>query len=172
MPATVRLNLPNSLWTAKDSARLAANTVAAIKLRTGKGLDADGKPFKAYSTRPIYVAFRGARLKPKGGRLSRTGRSIFYAGGYQQYKQDSRRRGAGSSALVDLVASGIMLNNLVVLHADDKRFILGMTPHVRHYAYAVNAEREFLGLSAQDVNMLVSTVEHELMQKLKRRGQR
>ena len=42
MPATVRLNLPNSLWTAKDSARLAANTVAAIKLRTSKGLDADG----------------------------------------------------------------------------------------------------------------------------------
>ena len=172
MPATIRLNLPSSLWTARDSARLAANTVAAIKLRTGKGLDAHGQPFKAYSTRPIYVAFRGARLKPKGGRLSRTGLSIYYAGGYQQYKQESRRRGAGSSALVDLVASGIMLNNLVVLHAYAERFVIGMTPHVRHYAYAVNAEREFLKLSVQDVDMLVSAVEHELMQKLNRRGQR
>ena len=53
-----------------------------------EGLDADRKPFKDYSTKPIYVAFRGARLKPKGGRPSRTGRSIFYAGGYQQYKQE------------------------------------------------------------------------------------
>ena len=123
MGAKVKLNLPNSLWTAKDTARLASNTLAMIKLRTSEGLDADRKPFKDYSTKPIYVAFRGARLKPKGGRPSRTGRSIFYAGGYQQYKQESRRRGAGSSALVDLVASGALMNNLVVLHASAEKFI-------------------------------------------------
>ena len=72
MGAKVQLNLPNSLWTAKDTARLASNTLAMIKLRTSEGLDADRKPFKDYSIKPIYVAFRGARLKPKGGRPTNT----------------------------------------------------------------------------------------------------
>jgi hypothetical protein len=72
MGARVNLNLPSSLWTAQDSARLALNTLAAIKLRTSKGIDANGQPFDGYSKRPIYVAYRGARLKPKGGRVSRT----------------------------------------------------------------------------------------------------
>jgi hypothetical protein len=172
MGAKVQLNLPNSLWTAKDTARLASNTLAMIKLRTSEGLDADRKPFKDYSIKPIYVAFRGARLKPKGGRPSRTGRSIFYAGGYQQYKQESRRRGAGSSALVDLVSSGALMNNLVVLHASAEKFILGLTPNVRHYGYHVNADREYLGLSAQDINVIVSAVEYELTKKLKKGGKR
>ena len=78
MPATIKLNLPSSLWTARDTARLGMNTLAAIKLRTSKGFDANGKRFKGYSTKPLYVAFKGARLKPKGGRLSRTGKSIYY----------------------------------------------------------------------------------------------
>lgn len=172
MGAKIKLNLPRSLWTAKDSARLASDTLASIKLRTAQGLDADRKQFKPYSTKPIYVAFRGARLKPKGGRPSRTGRSIFYAGGYQQYKQESRRRGAGSSALVDLVASGALMNNLVVLHASAERFIIGLSPHVRHYGYYVNADREYLGLSEQDINVLVSAVEYELSKKIKKGGRR
>jgi hypothetical protein len=106
MGAKVKLNLPSSLWTAKDSARLAADTLAAIKLRTSKGIDANGAPFIDYSTRPLYVSYRGARLKPKGGRVSRTGLSVYYKDGYKQYKIESRRMGRGSSALVDLVLSG------------------------------------------------------------------
>jgi hypothetical protein len=177
MLATLKLKLPKSLWTARDSARLAANTVAAIKLRTSKGLDADNKPFKRYSTRPIYIS-KNSTPKPKRGRRwtirrpRRRLRTVFYQGGYEEYKKLSRQHNANSSALVDLVGSGVMLNNLVVLHADAKRFVIGMTYNVRHYAYAVNAERKFLGLSPDDVNMIVSAVEHELMQKLKRRGQR
>ena len=70
--AKINLNLPQALWTAKQSAALALNTVASIKMRTSDGLDTDDKPFKNYSKRPIYIAFQGARLKPKGGRVSRT----------------------------------------------------------------------------------------------------
>ena len=93
MAANVKLNLPRSLWTAKDSARLASNTLAQIKIRTGKGIDANGQLFKDYSTSPIYVPLKGARLKPKGGRKSRTRKSIYYAKGYAQYKEESRKRG-------------------------------------------------------------------------------
>lgn len=169
MHAKVNLKLPSSLWTARDSARLGMDTLAAIKLRTSKGLDANGKRFKRYSIKPLYVAFKGARLKPKGGRLSRTGRSIYYKRGYAQYKAESRRVGRGSSALVDLVASGALMNNLVLKEATKNRFIIGLTANVAHYGYAVNADREYLGLSPRDVNVLVSAVQAELTKKIRGR---
>ena len=166
MAARVNLNLPRSLWTSQDSLRLASNTLASIKLRTGKGLDANGKPFKPYSTTPIYVAKRGARLKPKGGRPSRTGKSIYYEGGYQQYKNQSRRRGQSTdSAEVDLVLSGNMMNNLVVKEATASGFTIGLTKHAQ-YGFAVNETREFIGLSPDDVEVLVEAVEAELRRKL------
>jgi hypothetical protein len=166
MAARVNLNLPRSLWTAQDYLRLASNTLASIKLRTGKGLDADGKPFKPYSTTPIYVAKRGARLKPKGGRPSRTGKSIYYEGGYQQYKNQSRRRGQSTdSAEVDLVLSGNMMNNLVVKEATASGFTIGLTKHAQ-YGFAVNETREFIGLSPDDVEVLMDSAEAELRRKL------
>ena len=118
MANRVNIKVPRSLWTAKDTMRLAQNALASIKLRTSKGLDADEEPFKEYSDTPIYVSTRGARLKPKGGRPSRTGNSVFYEGGYQQYKEESRRRGSESdSAGVCQGLSGNMMNNLLVKQA-------------------------------------------------------
>jgi hypothetical protein len=167
MTATVNLNLPKSLWTAQDSLQLAQNTVAVIKIRTGKGLDADENAFKDYSTTPLYVSKRGARLAPKGGRPSRTGRSIYYAKGYKQYKEESRRRGgAGDSAEVDLVLSGNMLNNLVVKEATDEGFIIGLTKHAQ-YGYYVNEDREFIGLSDREVDILARAVEIDIRRKLR-----
>ena len=166
--AKINLNLPSALWTAQQSAALASNVVASIKMRTSEGLDTDDKPFKNYSKRPIYIAFQGARLKPKGGRVSRTGRSMYFAGGYHEYKEKSRKRGAGSSALVDLVASGILMNNLVVLHADAQRFVIGLTQHVRNYGYAVNQARPYLGLSARQVDIVVKAVEYDLIANMRR----
>lgn len=168
MPAKVKLNLPTSLWTAKDSARLAQNTLAAIKLRTSRGIDADGAKFDPYSRKPLYVPYRGARLKPKGGRVSRTGQSVYYAGGYDQYKRESRRHGAGSSALVDLTLSGALMNNLRVLQATDSFFIIGLTQEVWSYGYKVNAQRPYLGLSPRDVDVLVLAVQAEITKKIKR----
>jgi len=166
MGAKVKLNLPSSLWTAKDSARLGADTLAAIKLRTSKGIDANGKPFNGYSKRPLYVSYRGARLKPKGGRVSRTGQSVYYKGGYDQYKRESRQHDEDSSALVDLVLSGTLMNNLVLLRADAQRFVIGLTQHVRYYGYDVNNDREYLGLSPKDVEILVKAVQINLARKI------
>jgi hypothetical protein len=166
MATKVKFSLPRSVWTAKDSARLANDTLASIKLRTSKGIDANGEAFKAYSQEPIYVSKRGARLKPKGGQASRTGQSIYYEGGYQQYKHDSRRRSSlAGSADVDLVLSGNMMNNLVVKKATNRGFSIGLT-NKAGYGYYVNIDREFLGLSEDDVNILIEAVSIELGKKL------
>tara|TARA_Y100000592_G_C5481143_1_gene325598 strand:- start:7871 stop:8314 length:444 start_codon:yes stop_codon:yes gene_type:complete len=144
--------------------RLAMNTLAAIKMRTSKGLDAHNMPFKGYSTKPIYVSNRGARLKPKGGIKTKGG--VFYNGGYKQYKHESRRRGSSSdSAEVDLVLSGNMMNSLVVHKATPSYFIIGLNAHGM-YGYAVNETREFLGLSLTDVDVLVRSIEIEIRKKL------
>ena len=135
MATLVNLNLPRSLWTKKDSMRLAMNTLAAVKMRTAKGLDAHNMPFKGYSTRPLYVANKGARLKPKGGLKTKSG--VFYEEGYKQYKHESRKRGSSTdSAEVDLVLSGIMMNRLVVQKATVSYFYIGLNPH-GFYGYAV-----------------------------------
>ena len=71
MTAKVRLNLPTSLWTAKDSARLAQNTLAAIKLRTTRGVDANGQTNSSLLNQPHLCSIsREQGLKPKGGRVS------------------------------------------------------------------------------------------------------
>ena len=163
----VDLNIPNSLWTARDSLRLAQNTLASIKLRTSKGIDANGKPFDEYSDKPIYIAKKGARLAPKGGRLSRTKKSIYYAKGYRQYKDESRRRGEDSSAEVDLVLSGQLMNNLVVKKATVNGFTIGLTKQVQSYGYYVNDKREYLGLTNKEIDILLSTVYFEVAKRLK-----
>lgn len=167
MSAKVSLNLPKSLWTAEDSLRLASNTLAQVKIRTGKGVDANGQLFKDYSQTPFYVSKKGARLAPKGGRPSATGRSVYYEEGYAQYKEESRRRGTGGeSASVDLVLSGNMLNNFVVLEASKEGFRLGLTSKAQ-YGYAVNEDREFIGLTEGEVEVLVKAVEIDLRSKMK-----
>jgi len=156
--------------------RLAMNTLASIKLRTSKGLDADEVKFDDYSDKPIYIPIgkgTGARLKPKGGRVSRTGNSVFYSGGYRQYKEESRKRGSGDdSAEVDLVLSGALMNNLVVLNAEETKFTIGLTSHVRHYGYYVNETREYIGLSDKDVEILFQSVKEEIANKINKEGKK
>ena len=169
MPAKINIKVPRTLWTAQDSMRLASNTLAAIKLRTSEGIDANGDQFDDYSQKPIYVAKQGARLAPKGGRPSRTGQSVYYAGGYEQYKEDSRRRGRKGnkdSAQVDLVLSGQLMNNLVIKEATATGFTIGLTKHVQSYGYHVNEKREFLGLTEKDIDVLSEAVGIEVRKKL------
>lgn len=168
MTARVNLNLPRHLWTARDSLVLAQNMLALIKLRTSEGIDANNRQFKDYSRKPMYVAKRGARLVPKGGQPSRTGKSIYYAGGYKQYKEESRRRGSSSdSAEVDLVLSGQLMNNLVVTEATQNGFKIGLTRHVESYGYHVNEDREYIGLRDEDVDTLVEAIKFDVLEKLK-----
>ena len=166
MPVKFNLNLPSNLWTQNDSVILGQNTLAQIKIRTGKGIDANGQPFAEYSTNPIYIQKKGAKLKPKGGKPTKSGDSVFYQDGYAQYKHESRRRGqGGESAEVDLVLSGKMLNNFIVKEATDTGFKIGLTNQAE-YGYDVNQDREFIGLTDGEVAVIVKAVELDLKRKL------
>ena len=173
MPTKVKFTtftLP-AIWTAADSQATALDTVALIKRRIYRGLDSSGRPFLTYSTKPIYVPKKGARLKPKGGRKTKGGRSIYYAGGYAEYKQASRRRVAGGSnqtAEVDLTLSGALVNNIQPLQATRTGYVIGPTSAVRGYGYYVNARRPFIGLSPDDVRMLTAAVAARIRKKLRR----
>ena len=177
MPTKISLkNIPSKLWTAEDSAKVGFNTLASIKMRTSQGISAEGQPFKKYSTKPIYIGFNsdtGKRLKPKGGRRTKSGLSMFYAGGlsggYHAYKVRSRKRrpNAGHSAIVDLTLSGQLMNNFIMTSATANGFTLGLTDHVKHYGYFVNRERPFIGLTEEDVETLVKAVEIDIMEKIK-----
>ena len=170
MATKVSLNIPSKLWTKQDSARLGLNTLASIKLRTSRGISAKGKKFKKYSTNPIYIGLKSntaKRLKPKGGR--KTKHSMYFKGGYAEYKNKSRKRtkGAkGQSAEVDLVLSGQLMQNFVLKSASSTGFTLCLTKHVSHYGYHVNKKREYLGLTKKDVDILVKAVTLDLMEKL------
>lgn len=167
MATKVDIKIPRTIWSAQDSMKLALNTLAMIKLRTSEGIDANGKAFKEYSQKTLYVSFKGARLKPKGGRKTKSGKSIYYKGGYQQYKHESRRRNKNAdSAEVDLVLSGQLMNNLVVKEATPQGFRIGLTEHVSSYGYHVNAKREFLGLTPKDVEILLEAVNYDVRRKL------
>tara|TARA_Y100001973_G_scaffold33543_1_gene50490 strand:+ start:1071 stop:1613 length:543 start_codon:yes stop_codon:yes gene_type:complete len=178
--AKVKLKFPKHLWTKADTVRLAQNTLASIKLRTSKGLDADDTNFDKYSTKAIYIPIgkgTGARLKPKGGRVSRTGKSVFYQDGYRQYKHESRKRGGQNpnqddSAEVDLILSGALMNNLVITKTTQTSFKIGLTSHVKYYGYHVNEKREFIGLSQKDVKILTQTVQDEIRRKLESEGKK
>ncbi len=173
MPNQVRFRLPKDLWTERDTKRLALNTLASIKRRTMQGRDADGKPFKEYSEKPLYVAFKGARLKPKGyTRKSRTGKSAFYQGGYREYKDKSRKRSTRPStemtSEVDLVLSGSLMANFVPLKVTRYSFILGLGSPVQKYGYHVNEKRRFIGLSPKEVDQLTKVVALEIQNKLQK----
>ena len=63
MPSKVKLKLPKTIWTKADTQRLAMNTLASIKLRTSKGIDANGDNFAKYSTKKIYISTKRERAK-------------------------------------------------------------------------------------------------------------
>jgi len=163
---TISVQIPE-IWTERDSQITALDTIALIRFRVYAGKDTKDRPFKGYSTKPIYVSKRGARLTPKGGR--RTKKGMFFEGGYQEYKQKSRRRVSGGSnqtAEVDLTLSGALMNNLVMTDSTKTSFTIGLSSAVKHYGYYVHEDRPFIGLSASDQRKLTDAVAARIRKKL------
>lgn len=159
-----RLRFP-PIWTAQNNQVHALNSIALIKRRTMKGIDAKGTPFKKYSTKAIYVATKGARLKPKGGRVSSSGKSMYFVGGYKEYKQRSRLGGI-KTAEVDLTLSGVLMNSIQVLEAGQYSYKIGLASQGRPYGYYVNQKREFLGLTSKDVDIIVKAAAIDMKRNL------
>ena len=59
------------------------------------------------------------------------------------------------------------MNNLVVLEASQKGFTIGLTKHVASYGYHVNDRRQYIGLTNDEVDILVEAVRFDVLEKLK-----
>jgi len=168
MKTKINLSLPSLAMTQPKMLAIGLDMVSIIKTRIYKGLDANEKPFLAYSTKPLYVPKDGElarRLAPKGG--VRVEGGMFFEGGYREYKNKSRRRSnaiEGQTAEVDLTLSGMMMQNFTVLSSTDQSFIIGLLPPVRQYGYNVNRRRSFIGLSPKEVDQLIEIVKINLME--------
>ena len=167
MKATISLNLPTLNLNKPQMVAIAQDILAIIKIRIYKGLDYNLSKFRAYSTKPIYINYKSTtykRLKPKGG--VKKLKSMFFAGGYAEYKEKSRKRSnaiEGQTAAVDLTLSGMMLQNFVVLDSTNTKFTIGLLPPVQDYGYAVNQDRGFIGLAKKEVDQLVEIVKANLL---------
>jgi len=140
-------NRAAKIWTRRDMGELAQNVTAAVDIRAfSKGLDTDDVPHKPYSVKPIYISLKSdtaRRLKPKGGRLSRSGKSVFYAGGYAHYKAASTR----SVGRVTLELNGQMRREFRKLRWSKSAATIGLSGPAKVYGSFVNEARPWIGLS-------------------------
>ena len=129
---------------------LAQDLMVAVSVRTfDEGLDTNDSPHKRYSEKPIYIGLKSRtarRLKPKGGRLSRTGKSVFYAGGYAHYKAASTR----TVRKVTLTLSGQMRRSFRVLRFSKAAATIGLSGQAKVYGSFVNDSRPWIGLSPKN----------------------
>lgn len=144
--------LPRTLWTRADSVMLGNQVVAAIVERIHvRGHNANDQSFEPHSTKPIYIAKdgpTGLRLAPKGGRESRTGKSVYYEDGYRGYKLHSR-----GSAKKTLVLSGELGRSWRVKDASATHALVGMTGDAARYGTHLNRSKHsgnFAALSPKD----------------------
>ena len=139
-----------------------------IRDRTAVGIDSDGKPFKPYSTKPIYIS-RSARPVPRGGEETprlmfghkedafwispKTGKivqapkgkkgkgdSIFFKGGYAQYKANV------GTPWVNLMCTGRMLGSLFAKVVGQVIIIAFRGDEANDKAVGNDARRNFFGL--------------------------
>lgn len=125
-----------ALPTVEDVRYLANEAVAVIQKRTAvDGKDRFGNDFQPYSRTPTYIGGKYAdyartaggrstylngrkRLtgkKTAGGKDARTGnmKSVYFQGGYEQFKQGLAPSGFASSGRVNLTVSGEMLGTMI-----------------------------------------------------------
>ena len=155
--------------------------VAIIRDRTLKGIDAKGLPFKAYSTRPTNISIgsgTGLRLVPKGGEVSRTGRSMRFKGGYAEYKRKSRRAGitpgggasSATTSEVDLTLRGQLMGSVHVAQATDDAVVVQTGDGTAAYAGPVNDQRQFMGIAPSDYDDLEAAAADAIEDALRRKG--
>lgn len=155
--------------TSRERQRLGLEAATIVRERafpnSGAGRDRKGQPYSAYSAKPIYVSKasppRPADMPaPKGltatgaksaikkgahgarGQTSKGRKTVFYPGGYSQY-----RASAGRSYGKDknLVMTGQTARSLGVLEHDVRRILLGFSKR-RARAVALDDAYDFMGL--------------------------
>jgi hypothetical protein len=185
---TVSGSMPTQVTDREAMVQIAADVVTIIRRRTNRGQSAKGEAFKPYSTRPISIGTfsqpgTGRRLAPKGGVLSKSGKSMRFAGGYAEYKRLSRGAGAlpatgyaaaavGPSGEVDLLLSGELRRSIEVAQADEDSAVVQTGTRTATYAGAVNALRPFMGLAPGDRAQVEAVLKSAVLGAIPRRRAR
>lgn len=141
---------------------------ALIEMRTLAGNDVDGNPFVAYSTKPMYAPVTkrppgypmpaGGDVTQAGtffGKKTEGGHTMYFPGGYQQYKA-----GLGRGSTPNLSVSNQMLSDIRV-NPEAEKVVLDFATaesaakaHGHHYGTVV-PRREFFNIKTnQDLNAL------------------
>jgi hypothetical protein len=155
--------VPTQVTDRQAMAEIGNALVLIIRRRTLQGRGADGRPFEGYATRRIYVNPNrgvGARLKPKGGVVTKGGRgkTMRFDGGYAEFKRLSRGAGAtprGGSASaptaeVDLTLSGQLMRSIAPAQITDPAVVVQVGEGAAEYGEGVNERRPFMGLAPQE----------------------
>lgn len=180
------------LWTAQDMAWLAQIAASQTVVRAfdhGKGLD--DRLHRRYSTERLKLYSRsttGRAMSPKGGvpfawvRGPRTRAGGYdrrrigqeagrvYAGGYAQYKRESRKgltNGLGASGVeVNLTLSGNLARSIRMTRHSATAATIAITGNARNYGGHVNAARPFMGLSPEDRDIVRDAIIRRVNAKL------
>ena len=173
---SVDINIPwakRNILTPKMMLTSGLDTIVLIRRRTTNGIDANGNQFHNYSTTPTYIS-KKAFPRPRGGVAKP--KTIYYQGGYRQYKKESRQPGtvgtrrntkaSKPTAEVDLTRTGLMLNSLKVVDYYAQGFTIKVTGQASSYATHVDNLRHFLGLTKDDRAKLVKLISAQVLRRL------
>lgn len=172
------IGVPTNLVDRRVLLSIASDVIALIRVRTMRGTDAEGRAFKAYSTKRIYISREGrgtgARLAPKGGVVSRTGRTMRFDGGYREFKLLSRGAGqlprggaaTGPTSEVDLTLSGEMLRGLHPEVLGTTSVVIQPTSRTAEQAAGVSETRPFIGIAPSDRRAIEASVSAAIARKL------
>lgn len=140
-----------SIMTEKVMFQLASDLRNMIVKRSLRSQGLKGG-FKQYSTHPYY---RTKRLRPvgKGGRPSKSGKSIFYEGGYRAFATATK-----GSAQPNLYASGAMFKSMQAqpLSKNEAQIIFTNEAQAKK-AIINNKSREFFGATNEEKKTLTNS---------------
>lgn len=115
----LRLQMPAS-GDPRMAVNLAGTGKALIQQRTSAGKGPGGKPFTPYSKKPIHMPVDNREpgyKKPAGGRPSKSGKTVYYAGGYAEYKGAGGFGSAPQLSVSNQMLGAIQIGTLGPNHA-------------------------------------------------------
>jgi len=148
-------------------AALGATQTALIKFRTvQKHRNLRGGALKAYSKKALYISKTGKTAKrkaPGGGKTTADGKSVFYAGGYRQYKKDST-----GSDKVNYTLSGATMAKMLPTQITKNTVKIGFSgAEAQRIASGLQNRDEFFGVSAKDIRVLTDEAVRHVKRLLK-----
>lgn len=157
----------------KAAGLLALDAISRITANTLAGIDKNGLPFKAYSSRP-FAAPSGAFPKRVLAKLEETGELEWFRaasgglwvvvlGGYAMLKKLKR---PGDGGKVNLSDTGRMLGSLTLLSANNNKITIGFTrrEEAEKMQHNISIGRNPMGLPPKDWDVLIKKHSSQLFE--------